>query len=450
MEKYLQILLEQIRCKKAHEFVRQEIEGHIMDQMRENISEGMTEQEAMQEAVKGMGDPVETGVALDRIHRPRIEWGIVGAVGLISVLSIVLQYFILKDSTVYETALIIKNILYSALGLLAMIMVYRFDYSLIGKYAKQIALIGCFVILLLTYNRGRMINGAVSYIGVGFFNISIMSFMFLFVPVYAGILYQQRGGKYLAVVKCIVWMLIPIFGAMNIRSVGGMTAIFLILSVLLSIAVYKGWFQISRRKFFAGFWGSAVILPAAAVWASLKFNLLAAYQAARLRYFMGGLPSGVYTTDKAVREIISGSKLLGKAVPDITERVPSAMNSYILTSITAYYGMLAAAVVLAVLLYLILRIFKISGRQGNQLGMMMGYGCGLVFLVLVVSNGMLGIGIRMFSCGDLPFISASGGEKVLSYILAGIVLSIYRYKNILPKETRIPKRNKHLWKMKLQ
>ncbi len=137
-------------------------------------------------------------------------------------------------------------------------------------------------------------------------------------------------------------------------------------------------------------------------------------------------------------------------MPDITEQVPSAMNSYILTTITAYYGVLAAAAVFGVLLYLVVRIFKISKRQGNQLGIMMGYGCGLVFLVMAVSNGMISIGIRMLSCGDLPFISASGGEKLLSYILAGIVLSIYRYKNILPKETKIQKSNRHLWKMKVQ
>lgn len=450
MEKYLQILLEQIRCKKAHEFVRQEIAGHITDQMGENISEGMTEQEALEEAVKGMGDPVEAGIALDRIHRPRMEWGIVAVVGLISALSIVLQYFILKDSTVYETGLIIKSIFYSALGLLAMIVVYRFDYSLIGKYAKQIAVIGTLGILILAYNNGRVINNAVSYIGISFINISIITFVFLFVPVYAGILYQQRGGKYLAVLKCIAWMLIPVFGAMTIPNVGGMIGVFLILSVLLSMAVYKGWFQISKRKFFVGFWSLAVILPALAVWATLKLNLLAEYQVERLRYYVSGMPSEIYSVDKAVRQIIKGSKLLGKAVPDITEQVPSAMNSYILTSITAYYGVLAAAAVFGVLLYLVVRIFKISKRQGNQLGIMMGYGCGLVFLVMAVSNGMISIGIRMLSCGDLPFISASGGEKLLSYILAGIVLSIYRYKNILPKETKIQKSNRHLWKMKVQ
>ena len=77
MEKYLQTVLEQIRCKKAHELIRQEMEVHLEEQICDYMAEGMTREEATEAAVKDMGDPVETGVELDRIHRPKIEWQIV-------------------------------------------------------------------------------------------------------------------------------------------------------------------------------------------------------------------------------------------------------------------------------------------------------------------------------------------------------------------------------------
>ena len=73
-EEYLSAVEEQIRCKKVRPMVRRELEDHIQDQRDAYISEGKIGREAEKLAVCQMGDPVETGRALDRIHRPRMEW----------------------------------------------------------------------------------------------------------------------------------------------------------------------------------------------------------------------------------------------------------------------------------------------------------------------------------------------------------------------------------------
>ena len=69
-EEYLRIVTEQMRCKRAIEAVRKEIQDHIEDQADAFIAEGMKREEAEEAAVREMGDPVETGNGLDRIHRP--------------------------------------------------------------------------------------------------------------------------------------------------------------------------------------------------------------------------------------------------------------------------------------------------------------------------------------------------------------------------------------------
>ena len=61
--------------QKSRESVRREIEQHLDEQIGEYLMEGMEPEEAEKEAVKQMGDPVETGISLDRIHRPRMPWG---------------------------------------------------------------------------------------------------------------------------------------------------------------------------------------------------------------------------------------------------------------------------------------------------------------------------------------------------------------------------------------
>ena len=52
---YLEILTEQIRCKKVLPLVTEELSAHIEDQKTEYMSEGMTEKEAEEEAVRQMG-----------------------------------------------------------------------------------------------------------------------------------------------------------------------------------------------------------------------------------------------------------------------------------------------------------------------------------------------------------------------------------------------------------
>lgn len=74
-EEYLYTLTEQIRCKMARGTIEQEINDHIEDQKAEFLSEGMSQTEAEEAAVREMGDPVEVGLEMDRIHRPTMAWG---------------------------------------------------------------------------------------------------------------------------------------------------------------------------------------------------------------------------------------------------------------------------------------------------------------------------------------------------------------------------------------
>ena len=48
MEEYLQILLEQIRCRKVRPVIEEEMRGHILEQAQANRQKGMDEEEAEQ------------------------------------------------------------------------------------------------------------------------------------------------------------------------------------------------------------------------------------------------------------------------------------------------------------------------------------------------------------------------------------------------------------------
>ena len=69
-------------------------------------------------------------------------------------------------------------------------------------------------------------------------------------------------------------------------------------------------------------------------------------------------------------------------VPDVSF-LPE-LSDFLLVGVARYYGVLAAVLLSGLLLFLLLRFLRLSLRQRNQLGMLMGTGCAAVFLIEAV------------------------------------------------------------------
>lgn len=89
---YMELLSGQIRYKKALPLITRELEAHIEEQKTDFMAQGMTEREAEEMAVREMGDPVEVGVMMDRVHRPKMNWRLIIGIGLISLFGVGLLY----------------------------------------------------------------------------------------------------------------------------------------------------------------------------------------------------------------------------------------------------------------------------------------------------------------------------------------------------------------------
>ena len=105
-------------------------------------------------------------------------------------------------------------------------------------------------------------------------------------------------------------------------------------------------------------------------------------------------------------------------------------SSYIVNS----YGLLAGIFVAAILAALVLFMFGASARQKNELGTVMGFGCGMIILLNVLLNLAGILGWVPLTTTFLPFLSVGRDNILLSYALVGIILSIYRYKDVYPKK----------------
>lgn len=81
-EDFIGSVTEQIRCVRARDGIARELSDHITDQAEAYEAMGEVHEDAVNRAVREMGDPVEVGVELDRIHRPQTDYKLIGMVFL--------------------------------------------------------------------------------------------------------------------------------------------------------------------------------------------------------------------------------------------------------------------------------------------------------------------------------------------------------------------------------
>lgn len=422
MEEYLKTLLEQIRCKKARSLVEEELRGHLEEQIEENRMAGMESEEAEKAAVLDMGDPVQTGISLDGIHRPSISWKLVIFVGVISLLSIVIQIAI---GIRQDPAGGLNHSLYVVLGFILMIIVYRMDYSFLGRNALW-ATLGFFLALLLLRSLAMPVNGASAWIYIGGASFSLKALLYLWPSLYGALLYKYYGQGYKGIIKSFLWILFPSWYALTFPDIVLAFIVFFASMILLSLAVFQGWFQVKKGRILAAVWGIVILLPVIYLLWGVFFHGFADYQIGRLSVYLSGKAN--------TAGMLAGSHWLGRGMDlDLTKNLEYS-SDYILSYLCSYYGILAALLVAALVLGLILAAMKTAGKGKNRLGKMIGFASGLSLLLPTGINILVNLGLFPGVNTFLPFLSKGNSYLLVSYILLGLMLSVYRYKNILSEK----------------
>lgn len=415
MEEYLKVLLEQIRCKKAHPAIREELQSHIENQIAENRSNGMTREEAEEEAIKDMGSAVEAGVSLDRIHRPQMAWQMIVIMAVITIAGMVIHILIGTP----------RHSLYAVIGFAVMLLIYRLDYTWIARFSKILAT--AFLVLCIAglFWIGE-VNIALSEFDIGPVQTLMFSFMMLYVPLYGAIVYKYYGTAYRGVIESVIWMICPVIIAVRLSSLYLAMVLLLSMSAVLTIAILNDWFCIARKRVLAVLWGGVLGLPI------ICLVTLQSYQVARIQAFLKNDRDMNFVTS-LVRSYLGDSAIIGGTGKDIHLILPDYDSSFILTYLSSSYGLIVGILVCCVLAFLVIKAFSISFRQKNQLGMIMGCGSSIILLLNISINIAENVGIFPYTQTFLPFFSAGGSGTIVCYIFVGIIMSVYRYKSIYPQ-----------------
>ncbi len=420
-EQYIKAVEEQIRCKRAVPCIEEELKSHLEDQKEALIRDGMEEEKACKEAVRQMGDPVEVGVMLDRIHRPKMEKSLLAIVIILSIVGALLQFLARGPWKSY--------ILFMGIGLIIMIGMYFIDYSILATHPFLFWFgIGAGGILFVLFSGRGMINGSFGY--------QTQQILLLFAPAYGGILYYFRGKKYKGIFLSLLFLLLPFSIVIYTVNLSGFFILFPVFLFMLGVSVWKGWFGV-KKIFGMGIVCSPIVVGALTAVFAYGSTIIKSYQKVRIEAFWNPekYAKGAGYLTYHLRNMSSGLKWFGEGMGtnELVE-LPSMHSDYIVFFLVYHFGMAAGILIVSFLLYLIGRMFKLSMRQKNRLGTLVGMGCTGVFFVETVSYILMNFGKLPAFRAYMPFLS-SGRGQVIHYLLIGVMLSVYGNTNVITEKT---------------
>lgn len=444
LSEYLDTVSEQIRCKRARTMVREELKNHVQEQAEAYEADGMMAPEAMREAVRQMGDPIETGTALNRIHRPQLEWKFLILVLLLSALGLALQYMTCytglfggfsSDLADYFWK---RQCFFTVAGLGVLAAVYIVDYTILGRY-PLLLWFGYFAVIFIIANTHTVIMG----------KVRIYNYLTLFLPLYAGVLYRFRSKGYGAVAVCYLLSFMPFFVGLKTILVHGSLELAGGCFLLLLIAVCKGIFHVRKTRTIAALIALPLITSLLLYWKGADLGLLHHYQLARLQYVFS--PDMLdYNSNGGIIpylwESVSGFRMFGSSAAPVPKAMKSLNCDYVVFFVFAKYGIAAGTAMLSILAVTAVKAFSISRRQKNRLGFLVGTACSVVLTIQMMVYAAANFGVPLVEPMTIPFLSYGGQSTLVNYILLGLILSVHRNKDIVSE--RHGTRGK--WKIRLE
>lgn len=466
IDEYLDTLSEQIRCKKARPLVVEEIKNHIEDQAAAFERDGAAREDALAKAVAEMGDPIQTGVELDKVHKPKMQWSIILMVVLLCLLGMIMQLVIFKVETASDGNglpavsgnYMIQTVLNTFISIAVMIGVCMLDYTFLGKHPAALWLTLCISTLLIN----MLFDGGMVWFS--YYDVFRIKYCLttLLVPLFAAIVFFCRNHRLSGLFKCIGFAILwPLCS-------GGITASTFIeyslcILIILSAAVLKGWFvsnqsgintTVKKGLQLAILWIPSIFLPIGIIITALCFGentpFLAAYQVDRIKAIFGLLENSEATvsyTLLATRNILSDVSFLGGGELPI-ENLPAIQNDYIVTCMFTYFGFAVTILILTLMAAFLFKAFHVSLRQKNQMGHIISLGCAAALLLKSVIYLCSNIGIAMpFAQMSMPFLSYGLSNAIINAVLVGLLLSVFRNTDIVSEKSI---RSKYVFRLPIQ
>lgn len=422
IQAYLDAVAEQIRWKRAKPVVLSELEQHLEDQRDTFASEGCANAEQL--AVEEMGDPVSVGAELDRIHRPKPQWGLLALTVLLALSGAMLRVVLTADWEVYSKDIDpSKAGVAVVLGCGALLLGYFLDHVRLGRWGR-VLYVGALAVGALMLIFSPKINGVSYYTGYITLCYPVVYVFWLYT-------WRRKGrmGLAAALLGGIPLGMVCMFGTHRF----GLAMLFAVGTVSILLAAWNDWFGLGRQKSIAAvlLWKMAVagVTAGGMLLSGGGFQRLAVILHPENDSQGSGYVAGM------IRKALETAQWIGTGEWSTAHfgrpyetTVPGCDGSALLTTLIYKLGWLPFLAVMLAFGVLVVWMLSRCLRQKSQLGRMAALAVILTLSSQAVCSVAWNLGFTLCS-SEFPLMIGNL-SSVVDMGLIGLALSVFRGESI--------------------
>ncbi len=315
-------------------------------------------------------------------------------------------------------------------GIIVAAVISVFDYRELTSHYKYIIAANAFL-LLITFIFGSSVTSATNanWIDLGIIKIQPSEFAkLLFILGLAMHLASVRDKMHkLSTVASLVIHAVLIFGLVLLQKDLGSLTIFLVIFVCMSFAA-----SLDIRYYIAGFFGLLCASPF--LWARLseyqKNRILLCFDPS-----IDPLGNNIRYQQLRSQTAIGNGRIFGTGYCDgsvtqaASDTLPAKHTDMIFSTICEEFGIIGAAIVLGLTVFFVLRIIKIALDTSNTAGRYICVGVASMFMIQIVENVGMCLGVMPVIGITYPFLSYGGSSVLSCFIAVGMVLSVCTHRD---------------------
>ncbi|HDR7542192.1 FtsW/RodA/SpoVE family cell cycle protein [Bacillus cereus] len=404
-ERFLKEVTNHIKSKEAMDLVAMELDFHLKQAKNMWMDKGLSEEVAEDKAVEQMGSPIKLGQELNKLHKPKVDWFLIG------LLVAAMGLGFLPVLALGHADLLMNKVIFVILGVTTAIGMMLFDYRKLERLGWLFYTIGVLILLAIKCFPTISVNGE-ALIKIGPIKIDCLMTIPFFFLAWASFFNNSR-------LKFIHLFMLYVFSLYLFLTTSIMVPIYIYITM---VFVMLWWSKLGKKTAWL-----ITILPIFLFIIRDLFSWPAVkeYRIARVLGFLNPEHDLWYLR---LKEAMSSAGWFGTY--GNIKSIPAAHTDFVFASLTYYYGYVLALVLVIILSLFAVRIMNIAYKINDDYGKLLLVGGVTLFVIHFICNVGMILGLLPRASISLPFISYGLTPTVFHALLMGIVLSVYRRKDI--------------------
>lgn len=410
-ERFLTEVTNHIKSKEAKDLVATELNFHLKQAKNMWMDKGLSEEVAEDKAVEQMGSPVKLGQELNKLHKPKVDWFLIGL--LVAAMGL---GFLPVIAFGYMNDLLMDKVIFVVLGIATALGMMLINCRKLERLGWLFYTIGVLILLMLyCFPNAGMLGEPIIKVGpIAIDRLMAVPFFFL---AWASFFNNSR-------IKVMHLVALYLFSLYLFLIGAAFSVIFIYITM---VFVMLWWSKLGKKKALI-----ITIVPICLLIIGAYFSWHTV-KGVYLDRFLGYLnperdAQGAGFMYIRLKEVMSSAGWFG-TYGDM-KFIPAPDTDFVFASLTYYYGYWLALILVFVLSLFVARLIVISYKINDRYGKLLLVGGLTLFVVQFLYNVGMILGLLPITAISLPFISYGLTPTVFHALIMGIVLSVYRRKDI--------------------